>query len=90
VGEGIRLIRLSQNDGVVGHPSMTNTAETNTGERADLTAIANEAELEIVAAEAVAASETMTGDAEVAYYEAELKSLRDAATTLYDAEHSFD
>jgi hypothetical protein len=72
---------MSQNDGVAGHPSMTNIPE-----RPDLTAIAREAEIEIVAAEAVAMSETMTGDAELGYYEAELVSLRDAATTLYDAE----
>ena len=85
MGEGIRLIPLSQNDGVARHRSMTNIPE-----RADLTASANDAQIEIVAAEAVAASETMTGDAEIGYYEAELKSLRDAATTLYDAEHSFD
>jgi hypothetical protein len=85
LGQGIRLIPLSQNDGVVGHRCMTDFPE-----RPDLTAIANEAQVEIVAAEAVAGSETMTGDAEIGYYEAELMSLRDAATTLYDAEQHSD
>jgi hypothetical protein len=80
---------MSQNDGVVGHRCMTNTGETNTAERPDLTAIAHEAQVEIAAAEAVAAGEAMTGDAEIGYYQAELKNLRDAASTLRDAEERF-
>jgi hypothetical protein len=67
---------------------------TNVPEEPDLVAIAREAEVEIVAAEAMQVEEA-TGDdaegalgtAELGYYEAELKSLRDAATALDEAEH---
>ena len=59
----------------------------------DLTAIAREADLEILTAETVEWAAT-TGDitnalstAELGYYEAELGSLRDAATSLDEAEH---
>lgn len=64
----------------------------------DLLAMAHEADVEIVAAEAliVARTTVVTGTdgaadsfatAELGYYEAELRSLRDAATGLDAAEH---
>ena len=66
---------------------------TNSSNDTDLTAIAQEAGVELLAAEAIDWVQT-TGDATVAlgaaelgYYEAELGSLRDAATTLDEAEH---
>jgi hypothetical protein len=59
----------------------------------DLTAIAREADAEILTAETVEWA-AVTGDltdalsaAELGYYEAELGSLRDAATTLDETEH---
>lgn len=65
---------------------------TNSSNDTDLTAIAHEANVEILAAEAVDWA-TTTGDptvalsaAEFGYYEAELGSLRDAATALDEAE----
>jgi hypothetical protein len=73
---------------MAGHGFMTNSSNDT-----DLTAIAHEASVEILTAEAVEWAAT-TGDATVAlsaaefgYYEAELGSLRDAATTLDEAEH---
>ncbi len=66
---------------------------TNTSNSPDLAAIAHEADVEITTVETVEAAAT-PGDAAVAlstaefgYYEAELGSLRDAATTLNEAEH---
>jgi hypothetical protein len=66
---------------------------TNSSNSPDLAAIAHEAEVEILTAETVERA-VMNGDAVVAmsaaelgYYEAELGSLRDAATTLDEAEH---
>jgi hypothetical protein len=66
---------------------------TNSSNGPDLTAIAHEAEVKIRTAETAEWAAT-TGDATVAlstaelgYYEAELASLRDAATTLDKAEH---
>jgi phosphoheptose isomerase len=66
---------------------------TNSSNSPDLTAIAHEAEVEILTAQTVESAMT-TGDmsvalstAELGYYEAELGSLRDAATTLDEAEH---
>jgi hypothetical protein len=56
---------------------------TNTPNSPDLPAIAYEAEVEILAAEAI---QDTGGDPEIGYYEAELRSLRDAATTLDAAE----
>jgi hypothetical protein len=60
----------------------------------DLPAIAYEAQIEISVAETIEATESVIGGAalaldtaEIGYYEAELKSLRDAATALDDAEH---
>jgi hypothetical protein len=66
---------------------------TNTSNSPDLTAIAREAEVEIHTAESF--EEVVANDepavalaaAELGYYEAELGSLRDAATTLDEAEH---
>jgi hypothetical protein len=59
----------------------------------DLRAIAYEAEVEILVAETIVAAPQTSGDAapafettEIGYYEAELKSLRDAAATLDEAE----
>jgi hypothetical protein len=58
-----------------------------------LAAVARQAQVEIVAAEKVQATEPTPDSAalamdvaELGYYEAELKSLRDAATTLDEAE----
>jgi hypothetical protein len=66
---------------------------TNPSDNPDLAAIAHEAETEILVAETVE-WEITTDDvavamssAELGYYEAELGSLRDAATSLDDAEH---
>ena len=66
---------------------------TNFSNHPDLPAIAHEAEVEIQVAEAIKAAGTPTDDlahafdtAEIGYYEAELTSLRDAATTLNEAE----
>jgi hypothetical protein len=79
---------LSQTRGVVGHRFMTNFPNSP-----DLPAIAYEAQVEIMVAETVEAAGPMPDDAahgfetaEIGYYEAELRSLRDAATTLNDAE----
>jgi hypothetical protein len=66
---------------------------TNPSNSPDLTAIAHEAEMEILIAESF--EEGATNDeaavalsaAELGYYQAELRSLRDAATTLHEAEH---
>jgi hypothetical protein len=60
-----------------------------TPEGADLVAIAAEADVEILVTETVLVEETTVDGsvAELAYYEAELTSLRDAATTLDAAEH---
>jgi hypothetical protein len=62
-------------------------------ENPDLSAIAYEAQVEILVAETIQAAGVMPDDAahafdtaEIGYYEAELKSLRDAATTLKEAE----
>ena len=59
----------------------------------DLSAIAYEAEVEILISETIEAAAPVSDDAahavdtiEIGYYEAELKSLRDAATTLNEAE----
>ena len=66
---------------------------TNPSDSPDLAGIAHEAEAEILVAETVE-WEITTDDvavamssAELGYYDAELGSLRDAATTLDDAEH---
>jgi len=66
---------------------------TNSSNSPDLAAIAHEADVEILTAEALGWAAT-TADAGVAlstaelgYYEAELGSLRDAAATLDEAEH---
>ena len=72
---------MSQTHGVVGRHFMTNIPDTP-----DLVGIAREAEVEILAAQAIEASELTAGDAEIGYYEAELKSLRDAAATLHEDE----
>ena len=68
---------MSQTHGVVGRHFMTNIPENP-----DLVAIAREAEVEILAAEAIEASALTAGDAELGYYEAELKNLRGAAAAL--------
>jgi hypothetical protein len=79
---------LSQMPVLDGHRSMTNLPNSP-----DLRAIAYEAEVEILVAETIEAATPMADDAahladttEIGYYEAELKSLRDAATTLNEAE----
>jgi hypothetical protein len=66
---------------------------TNIANNPDLSAIAYEAQVEILVAETIQAAKVMPDDAahafdtaEIGYYEAELKSLRDAATTLNEAE----
>jgi hypothetical protein len=66
---------------------------TNIPRSPDLPAIAYEAEIEIQVAETIQAAGVALDDAahafdtaEIGYYEAELKSLRDAATTLDQAE----
>jgi len=82
------MFELSQIPAVVGHRFMTNTPNSP-----DLPTIAYEAEVEILVAETVEAAVPVSEDAahavdtiEIGYYEAELKSLRDAATTLDMAE----
>ena len=67
---------------------------TNIPDHPDLPAIVREAQVEIAAVETLtAASATSDGTAivfdtaELGYYEAELRSLRDAAMTLDEAEH---
>jgi hypothetical protein len=82
------MVELSQTPAVDGHPFMTNNPNSP-----DLPAIAYEAQVEILVAETIQAAETMPNDAvhafdtaEIGYYEAELRSLRDAATTLNEAE----
>lgn len=66
---------------------------TNIPNSADLSAIAHDVQLEILVAETIQAAGVMPDDAahafdtaEIGYYEAELKSLRDAAMTLNEAE----
>lgn len=83
-------VALSQARAVVGHPFMTNVPNSP-----DLPAIAYEAQIEISVAEAIQAAEEMLDDAAhpvdtagIGYYEAELRSLRDAATTLNRAEQT--
>jgi hypothetical protein len=70
---------------------------TNDPNGLDLLAIAQEAQVEILAAETVAVVDAPLDDAassfataELGYYEAELRSLRDAATRLNEAEHPPD
>ena len=82
------MFALSQTPAFAGHPFMTNNPNGP-----DLSAIAYEAQVEIVAAETIQAAGSMPDDAahafdtaEIGYYEAELKSLRAAATTLIKAE----
>jgi len=71
---------------LVGQWCMTNSSETP-----DLAAIAHEAEVEILTAGTVEWTTTdasvALGAAELGYYEAELGNLRDAATSLDEAEH---
>jgi hypothetical protein len=79
---------VSRTTVVLGHTFMTNTSNSP-----DLTAMAHVAEMEIMVAESF--EEVATNDevavalsaAEFGYYEAELRSLRDAAITLDEAEH---
>jgi len=66
---------------------------TNIPNSVDLSAIAHQAQVEILVAETIQATGVAPDDvahafdtAEIGYYEAELKSLRDAATTLNEAE----
>ena len=66
---------------------------TNIPNSPDLPAIAYEAEVEILVAETIQTATPVSDDAarafdttEIGYYEAELRSLRDAATTLNEAE----
>ncbi len=66
---------------------------TNIPNSPDLSAIAHEAQIEILVAETIQAAGVTPDDAahafdtaEIGYYEAELKSLRDAATKLDEAE----
>lgn len=66
---------------------------TNIPNNPDLPGIAFEAEVEILVAETIEAAAPVSDDAahavdtiEIGYYEAELKSLRDAATSLNEAE----
>jgi hypothetical protein len=54
-------------------------------DRPDLAAIAGEAEVELLAAETIDSASALDA-AELGYYEAELTSLRDAATTVQEAE----
>jgi hypothetical protein len=68
---------------------------TNVPNDTDLRAIAYEAQVEILIAETVQEAETMPDagydafdGAELGYYEAELRSLRDAATSLNEAEQN--
>jgi hypothetical protein len=78
---------VSQTRTVDGHTYMTNTPDSP-----DLAAIAREAQIEILIAE-TAQVPTATPDdafssAELGYYEAELRNLRDAATTLNEAQRN--
>ncbi len=79
---------VSQTPAVVGHEYMTNLPNSP-----DLLAIAGEAQVEILVAETIQAGVMPDGagyafdTSEIGYYEAELKSLRGAATTLNEAEH---
>jgi hypothetical protein len=82
-----RPFAVSQTAAVAGHDYMTEIPNSP-----DLLAIASEAQVEILVAETIQAG-VMPDDAvhafetaEIGYYEAELKSLRDAATTLNRAE----
>lgn len=65
---------------------------TNIPDSPDLAAMAREAQVEILMAETAQASTATPDDAfdsaELGYYEAELRSLRDAATTLNEAEQN--
>jgi hypothetical protein len=79
---------LSQTAALPGHRGMTNSPD-----RPDLVAIAAEAELEIEYAETVEVAvfaddegSEVLATAELGYYEAELTSLREAATRLNEAE----
>ena len=57
----------------------------------DLAAIATEAEVELVTAETIQVTDLAPDDLDgLGYYEAELASLRDAATTLGAAELAVD
>jgi D-alanyl-D-alanine dipeptidase len=76
-----RCCPVSQIRPLSGHRSMTNIPDD-----ADLVAIAREAEVELVAAETFADGSTVTNVVELGHYEAELRSLRDAAARLSDAE----
>jgi hypothetical protein len=87
--ETARAFALSHAAAVDGHEFMTDTHDSP-----DLLAIAYEAQVEIQVAEAIQTAVTSSDDpadacdtAEIGYYEAELISLRDAATTLDEAEH---
>lgn len=78
------MFALSQAPAFAGHHFMTNIPNSP-----DLSAIACEAQVEILVAETIQAAGVMPDDAahafdtaEIGYYEAELKSLRDAAKTL--------
>jgi hypothetical protein len=86
------VLALSQKQGVAGHRFMTNLPNNP-----DLPAIAHEAEVEILVAETIQDAEAAPEEAalafdttEIGYYEAELTSLRDAATTLDQAERLLD
>jgi hypothetical protein len=79
---------VSQTPVDLGHGFMTNSSNSP-----DLVAIARTADVEILTAETLG-SASMVDDsavdssaAELGYYEAELGSLRDAATSLDQAEH---
>ena len=81
---------LSQKPAVDGHLFMTNLSENP-----DLPAIAYEAQVEILTAETIQDRSAQPGAdvralnaAELGYYEAELRSLRDAATSLDEAEQN--
>ena len=70
------------------------TSTTNTPNSPDFLAIADEAQVELLAAQTLEAAELSPDDAgdaferaEIGYYEASLISLRNAATTMYEAEH---
>jgi hypothetical protein len=77
----------SQKRTVDGHTFMTNIPDSP-----DLAGMAREAQAEILLAEAAQASPTTLDDAfnsaELGYYKAELRNLRDAATTLNEAEQN--
>ena len=59
---------------------------TNIPEDADLVVIVQDAEVELVAAENFDDAVDMSNVFDIGYYEAELRSLRDAAASLSDAE----